>query len=74
MEHFPDAEGLIIMDTGLFGTFQIIIVAAFCPLPGILLVVKPDGTYGPCWISCLARFGAGSILAQQAVYSLFVNV
>ena len=62
------------MDTGLLSTLQVSIAATFYPPPGILDIIKSDGTYGTCRISCLARFRAGSILAQQAAGSLFMEV
>ena len=39
MEHFPDADGYVVMDTSLLGTLQISISTAFKPAPGILGII-----------------------------------
>jgi hypothetical protein len=54
------------MDASLFGTFKICLFAVLYPLPGILLVIKPDGPDSTGRITCLTRFGTWSLLAQQA--------
>ena len=73
-EELGDTHGAVVVDTGLFSAFQVAGLAALHPSPGILCIVKPYGTNGSCRVALRACFRAGSVLAQQAACSLFLDV
>ena len=63
-QHLANADGAVVVDTGLFGSCEVGIGTVGHETLGVSLVVEPDGTDGPRHIASLARFRAGSILAQ----------
>ena len=52
------------MNTGILCPLEVGIGTVGHETLGVSLVVEPDGTDGPRHIASLARFRAGSILAQ----------
>ena len=72
--HLLDADRPVIMDAGLFCTFQISIGAVLHPSQGRLVVIETDGADSACRVTLLAGLGAGSILTQQTTVGFFVNI
>ena len=73
-QHLLDTDGPVVVDTGLLGTFQIVVVAVLHPAQSRLVVVEADGADGACGVTRLTGLGAGRILAQQTAAGLFIDI
>ena len=73
-QHLLDADGPVIVDTGLFCPFQVGIGTIFHPLQGGLVVIETDGADGTSGVARLTRLGTRRVLAQQTTAGLFVDI